>query len=277
MQVLRQAGSSILLALASLALVIGGILLSLGENYMPAAPAPTSTLEVVTTTPTPVANQPEPTDTSAPTSTHAFIPPTSCPPPTGWIVAPVQPGQTLQTLSVQYRISVAQLMQANCLVSENLPPNALLALPPIPTNTVPPCGPPPGYMLYTVQPGEYPYKLSQAFGISLTQFLRANCMSTRDTLHIGQQVYVPNVATRTPSKTPTITLTSVIIIFPTNTRTPTQTATPSSTTIPSSTWTPTPTLTPTMTPTGTFTPPAQPKTATPTITAFSTQTFTPAP
>ena len=246
---------------------------------MPEAPVPTNTLELVTSTPTSTFSAEIPTSTAVPSPTQTFIPPTSCPLPTGWIIVAIQPGQSLQTLAVQYHSSVPDLMRANCLVSENLPPNALLALPPIPTNTVPPCGPPPGYVLYTVQPGEYPYKLSQAFGISLDQFLRANCMSTRDTLHIGQQVSVPNVATRTPSMTPTITLTSVIIIFPTNTLVPTQTPIPSETSIPSATWTSTATSTPvpTFTPTWTSTPQPQPTTATPTITAFPTPTFTPVP
>ena len=241
MKVLRQAGSSILLALASITIVFGGILLSLGENYMPEAPLPTRTLELPTATHTSLASTqipsgtPIPSETPVSSPTYTFLPPTSCPLPSGWILVPVQPGQTLSMLAAQYQISIAELIQANCLVSEVLPPNAILALPPISTNTIPPCGPPPGYVLYTVHAGEYPYKLSQAFGISLAQFLHANCMSAGDTLHVGQQVYVPNVATRSPSKTPTITLTSVIIIFPTNTISQTQTSAPSETPLPTST------------------------------------------
>jgi len=269
MRVLRQAGSSVLLALASLTLVIGGIMLSLGENYLPEAPVSTSTLELVTITATTVANTQIPTDTAIPSPTNIFLPPTSCPLRQGWIVIPVQPGQTLQSLAAQYHVSVSELKQANCLFSEDLPPNTLLALPPIPTNTVPPCGPPPGYVLYTVQPGEYPYKLSRAFGISLDQFLRANCMSTKDTLHSGQKVYVPNVATLAPSKTPTITLTPVIIIFPTNTQTPTQTPVSSATPVPTNTWTATPTWTSTSLP--------KLETATSTVTSFPTPTYTPIP
>jgi LysM repeat protein len=270
-KVFRQAGSSILLALASLTIVLGGVLLSLGENYMPEAPAGTSTVELLAPTPAiPSVSAQFPTSTAVPSPTSTFITPASCPLPPGWILMPVQAGQTLGTLAVQYHISVSELKQANCLLTDDLPANALLALPPLPTNTaVPRCGPPPGYVLYTVKAGEYPYKLSQAFGITLAQFLQANCMRTGETLHIGQQVYVPNVATRAPSKTPTITLTSVIIIFPTNTLIPTQTPLPSETAIPTSTWTPTPTST------STPIPPLD--TATPTATAFPTPTYTPMP
>lgn len=269
MKVLRQAGSSILLALASLSIVFGGILLSTGENYIPEAPVPTNTLVLLTATHTSMASVQTPSSTPIPSPTNTFLPPTSCPLPPGWIVVQVQPGQTLATLAAQYKISLAELIQANCLYSEDLPPNAFLALPPISTNTIPPCGPPPGYVLHTVQAGEYPYKLSQAFGISLAQFLLANCMGSGDTLHVGQQVYVPNVSTRTPSKTPTITLTPVIIIFPTNTLFQTQTPVPSGTPVPTSTQTPTPTWTNTSQP--------QPDTATPTHTAFPTKTDTPLP
>lgn len=266
MRVLRQAGSSVLLAMVSLILVIGGVLLSIGENYLPEAPASTSTLELVTITSTPAVKVQIPTDTEIPSPTNIFLPPTSCPLRTGWVIVQVQPGQTLQSLATQYHVSVSELKQANCLFSEDLPPNALLALPPVPTNTAPPCGPPPGYVLYTVQPGEYPYKISRAFGISLDQFLRANCMSTSDTLHSGQRVYVPNVATRTPSKIPTITLTPVIIIFPTNTPISTQSPVPSNTPVPTSTWTSTPTWTSTSIP--------KLDTATPTNTSFPTPTYT---
>ena len=269
MNVLRQAGTSILLALVSLLIVFGGILLSTGENYIPEAPVPTNTLELFLATHTSMASLQIPSSTAVPFSTNTFLPPTSCPLPPGWIVVAVQPGQTLVSLAAQYQISLAELIQANCLYSEVLPPNAFLALPPISTNTTPPCGPPPGYVLYTVQAGEYPYKLSQAFGISLAQFLLANCMGAGDTLHVGQQVYVPNVSTRTPSNTPTITLTPVIIIFPTNTLSQTQTPVPSGTPVPTSTRTPTPTWTHTSMP--------QPNTATPTLTAFPTQTNTPLP
>lgn len=236
---------------------------------MPEAPMPTDTLDMVPTATSLPASVDIPTGTGSPSPTNTFLTPASCPLPPGWIFVSVQPGQTLDWLAAQYHVSVSELRQANCLYSEDLPPNALLALPPISTNTITPCGPPPGYILYTVQSGEYPYKLSQAFSISLDQFLRANCLGAGDTLHIGQQVYVPNVPTRTPSKTPTITLTSVIIIFPTNTLMPTQTPAPSETALPTSTWT--------ATPTWTSTPLPPPDTATPTVTATPTPTSTSTP
>lgn len=238
---------------------------------MPEAPVPSSTLELPTATAmhTSLASIQITSGTPSPSPfpTNTFLPPTSCPLPSGWILVPVQPGQTLGMLAAQYQISLSELIQANCLSSEVLPPNAILALPPISTNTIPPCGPPPWYVLYTVHAGEYPYKLSQAFGISLAQFLHANCMSTGDTLHVGQQVNVPNVATRTPPKTPTITLTNVIIIFSTDSLIQTQTPRPSGTPTLTSTWTPTPTWTNTSQP--------QPDTATPTATASPTSTNTP--
>jgi LysM repeat protein len=300
MQIIRQIGVSFLLAFLSVALVVGGISLALAESYVPAIP-PTPTN---TQAPLPVFDTPTPqpiilaTDTlSVPTAT--FPPPTSCPPPTGWIAITIQPGDDLVSLALRYQSTPENLLIANCLFSTDLPTGSILYVPPFPTQTSVPCGPPPGWVRYIVRPGNTIYSLSQAFGVSSTQLQFANCLSPNQyILPVGQSIWVPNYATRTPRATGTATLTPVSIIFPTVTRT--ATVTPTATKIPTSTVTNVPTSTATNVPTVTQTPvpsftpttptatvaasPTTPPTATATITAFpsatsipSTFTFTPVP
>lgn len=291
MQIIRQIGISFLLAFLSVALVIGGISLALAESYVPAIPStPTNTQA-----PLPVFDTPTPqpiilaTDTlSAPTAT--FPPPTSCPPPVGWIAITVQPGDDLVSIAMRYQSTPENLLIANCLFSTDLLTGSILYVPPFPTQTSVPCGPPPGWVPYTVRPGNTIYSLSQAFGISSAQLQFANCMSTNQySLVVGQTIWVPYYATRTPRATATATLTPVSIIFPTITGT--ATVTPTATNIPTATKTNVPTATATQTSVPSFTPtatvvasPTTPLTATATITALpsatpipSTSTFTPAP
>jgi hypothetical protein len=295
MQIIRQIGVSFLLAFLSVALVIGGILLALAESYVPAIP-PTPT---DTQAPLPVFDTPTPqpiilaTDTlSVPNAT--FPPPTSCPPPAGWIAITIQPGDDLVTLALRYHSTPENLLIANCLFSTDLPTGSILYVPPFPTQTSVPCGPPPGWVRYIVQPGNTIYSLSQAFGVSSTQLRFANCLSPNQyNLTVGQTIWVPNYATRTPRATATATLTPVSIIFPTITRSATATNIPTSTptNIPTSTATNVPIATATQTPVPSFTPtatvvapPTTPPTATASVTAFpsattipSTPTFTPVP
>lgn len=275
MQAIRQIGGSILLALFSATLVIGGISLALAESYIPEIPPTatgTSALAVIFNSPT---SQPQVLVTntlSVPSETIA--PPTTCPPPAGWIPITVQPGDDLVTLALRYRSTPENLLVANCLFSSDLPTGSIIYVPAIPTQTTIPCGPPPGWVRYIVQPGNTMYSLSQAYGVSIAQLQFANCMpSNQYSLSSGQTIWVPNVVTRTPRATATPTLTPVSIIFPTITGT--ATLTPTATDVPSATVTHSPV--PTFTATATVPSPTTPPTATVTITAFPTATATPNP
>ncbi|GAB4579619.1 MAG: hypothetical protein Fur0022_23570 [Anaerolineales bacterium] len=78
------------------------------------------TLEMPTTTPTllVMATQPELTPTLFPltqTPTLVSASPTSCAPPTGWVIYTVQAGDTLFFISTATGTTVAQLQDANCL------------------------------------------------------------------------------------------------------------------------------------------------------------------
>ena len=284
MQTVRQAAGSFLLALCSAVLVIGGISLALAEVYIPATPTPTETQELL-----PVILSPTQevivavAETLTPSPSATIPPPTSCPPPANWIPVTVQSGEDLALLALRYKTNPDVLSRANCLFSTNLRAGSILYVPPIPTATTIPCGPPAGWVSYTVKFGDTLYSLSHAYGVSIAQLQFANCLpASQYNISIGQILRVPFVAiTRTPLPTATATLTRVSIIFPTvtgtTTITPTETIIPILTSTPTATATATPTSTTTATPTATVTvvPPTTPPTATATITAFPTDTRIP--
>ncbi|MGB7876430.1 MAG: LysM peptidoglycan-binding domain-containing protein [Anaerolineales bacterium] len=288
MDVLRQISGSILLAIFSIALVIGGISLALAESYVPEIPpTPTITpaLDPIFNTPT---SQPLVLITTTLSIPSATVPPpTTCPPPAGWIPITVGPGDDLATLALLHQSTPQQLSVANCLFSSNLPTGSIIYVPSAPTRTAIPCGPPAGWVRYIVRPGNTMTSLSQAFGLSISQLQFANCMASNQYyLAVGQSIWVPNVATRTPRATATATQTPISIVFPTLTRTatitPTASLTPTTTDIPTSTNVPTGTATRTATnvpssPTSTSPPPTATPTASATITAFPTPTNTPLP
>jgi len=271
METLRQIGGSILLALFSAGLVIGGISLALAESYVPDMPTPTETPASVPIFNSPTAQPVVLNTNTLPVPSETVRPPTSCPPPAGWIGITVQPGENLVTLAARYRSTPQQLSVANCLFSSDLPTGSIIYVPPIPTKTTVPCGPPAGWVRYTVRAGNTMYSLSQAYGVSVSQLQLANCMPANQyNLATGQSIWVPNVVTRTPRATATATLTPVSIVFPTITRT--ATVTPTASNVP--TYTMTATNVPTSTATATFASPTTPPTATATITGFPTSTPT---
>jgi LysM repeat protein len=278
MDTLRQLGGSLLLAAFSVALVVGGISLALAESYVPDVPTPTQTGALIPFVSSPTLAPPQSLPETAtisfsPTPTETIPPPTTCPPPSGWIPITVGTGDDLIALSYRYQSTPEDLLLANCLFSTDLPTGSIIYVPSIPTKTAVPCGPPAGWVRYTVQSGNTMYSLSQAYGVSVSQLQFANCMaSSQYSLSVGQSIWVPNVVTRTPRATATATLTPVSIVFPTLTRT--STATQTATQVSTSTATPTGTSTGTATATSPP-PPTGTPTATATPTAFPSQTSSP--
>jgi len=224
MDTLRQIGGSLLLALFSAALVIGGISLALAESNKPEIPEPPTETQVLIQ----ILNSPTPVPQKTVTATNM-----------------VSPSSTL----------IATMPSTS--------PTPYVSPPP--TKTLVPCGPPTGWIRYSVQAGNTMYSLSLAYGVSVSELQRANCMTT-DKLTTGQTIWVPNVITRTPRASFTPSLTPVSIVFPTITKPATITPTPTQTAPP----TMTPTVPPTFTQTATVPSPTTPPTATATITAFPT-------
>jgi LysM repeat protein len=256
MQAIRQLGGGVIIAIVSVALVLGGIVLALAEN-LPAQATPTQippTLPLSFPTPTatqaPLLQTATETTTASPfpsstTTTQLVVVPTICTPPAGWVHIFAATGDTLYSLAQRYKISAESLISANCLTTFDLYAGYALYVPPVPTVTIIPCGPPLGWVkTHIVQPGDNLYRIALSYGITYPQLQRANCMGGSTTIYTGQRLWVPNIPTRTPI--PGVT---IIPDYPTGTSTSTATAT----SVPTSTFTEVPTATNTSVPTATWT------------------------
>jgi LysM repeat protein len=241
MQSLRQLGGGVIIALISVLLVIGGISLALAETLpsqaTPTPIPPTISLEFPTATFTvPAIGSETSTALSTPTqfivqssatspvvfATNTLGMQTVCTPPSGWIRIVTRSGDTVYALAQRYKTTAEGLGIANCLSSFDLPVGFVLYVPPVPTVTVIPCGPPAGYVRrHVVQPGDTLYRIALSYGITFQQLQRANCMGTSTTIYAGQVLWVPNIPTRTP--VPGVT---IIPDFPTATNTPVPTIVP---------------------------------------------------
>jgi len=270
MQAARQLGGGLIYGLVSIVLVVGSLSLALAENAAPPTHlTPTSALPAApqTLTPTQPGSTEFPTSTPLPTPTP--LPPTNCPPPPGWILISVQPGDTLTNLATRYNTSADLIGQGNCLLTSSLAIGYGLYVPYTPPQFQPTpvilCGPIPGWIRnYIVQPGDDLYRIALRYGTATTELQRANCITNPNAIPVGLQLWVPKVPTITPGITfipqfntqtevPTEPLTLTPLPF-------TETVEPTSTSIPN---------TATSAPTATNIPP------TATITAFPTATSTP--
>ena len=233
MQSLRQLGSGVIIALISVILVIGGISLALAETLPSQAtptpipptislvfPTATYTVSSIIVSETPTGT---PTQLDTPSATNSLtlasstqVVQVSCNPPAGWIRISTS-GDTLYALAQRYKTTAEALASANCLSAFDVPAGSALYVPPVPTVTVIPCGPPAGYVKrHVVQPGDNLYRIALSYGITYQQLQRANCMGSSTTIYAGQLLWVPNIPTRTP--VPGVT---IIPDFPTATPTPT--------------------------------------------------------
>jgi LysM repeat protein len=263
----RQVGGGFFLGVLSIALVLGGFALAMAEGGLipplVSRPSPTPipqsaypTLELLP----PLDGSTQTTDSSeTPTATLTNTPPpppTACPPPAGWVAIAVQPFDTLVSLAQTYRIPVSQLKQANCLLSDELVGGSYMYVPPLATVTRIACGPPAGWVVYIVQPGDTLFRIGLLYRVSVAQLQQANCLGASSAIYSGQRLRVPNVATSTATFTPvisaTVTLTATLELTVGTPLSPTADLTLSPTPTPEASNTPT--QTPTVGPTATATP-----------------------
>jgi len=288
MNVRRELISGLLAVIVSILIIGGSLAISFSENSSEIAEAFTTTqTQTLTSSPTVFVRTPKPGEPSlTPSSTPLPATPTapnptaSCQFPTDWIRITINQGDSLESLALTYQTTSEALMDANCLLIEGVSPGSQLYVPkpiesltPTKTNTprptAKPCyGPPSGWIEYIIQTGDTLYSLSQAYGVTVSKIQAANCMGYSTFIRAGEELWLPNVPTKTPAVSPTPTPTYTLSPTATSTKTDTATATPTS--VP--TGTPTPTSTSTGTPTSTDTP-----TATSTSTPTSTNTPTPEP
>lgn len=272
MKNLLKAAQGVIIALVSLALLIGILSLSLAEGMLPTpvpsipsttgfptmSPSPNLKLSTATATlpPAPVVS-----DTPSPSPTIPILPSLTwtaapsqvtgyCPPPTGWMSYIVQPNDTLYSIATHYRTNSLSIQMGNCMTDSQVIPGTTIYVPPVATQTSVPCGPPYDWVVYTIQPGDTLYHLSQIYAVSVIDLQRANCMGSSTLLQVGKNFYVPPWP---PLVTPVYPPPATLTTMPTFTRTPTPT---SSSTIPTETLTltPGPSDTPTVTPSQTPTP-----------------------
>ena len=244
--------------MVSVAILFGSLMMTFVEGGARIAPPPSET----SLPPSPIAPSQTPmpgtptaiplTDTPLPSETPTVTSTSYCTPPTGWSTIVVQPGDTLESLAQTYNTTVKKLKLANCLLTNDLIPGTLFYVPGmVPTETEYYCGPPSGWVFYTVRSGDTLYSIAQAFGTTVAALQKANCMGSSTAIRTGQQIYVPYHATATPGVSPTPM--------------PTQTGTPE---YPS---------TPTPVPTPTYTLPNTPPPGPSTPTLFPTLPGTPLP
>ena len=234
---------------------------------------------------TPASPEPGPTSTEVPSSTpieseiEPEIEASDCQSPNGWNRYRVEEGDTLTRLAEERGVSADAIRLANCLDTDDIVPGSLTFVPlppatatqlpsqtptasPGPSSTPSPttsCVPQTSWNIYVVQAGDTLYSISQNYEISVLTLQWANCLGSAY-IQVGQQLRVPNVATRTPTAADTPTTTASATQAPgTHTATPTSTA--SATVPPSDTPTATAVL-PTATATETTRPPTATRTPT---------------
>jgi len=207
MQSLRQFGNALILAVLSSGLVLGSLSISLVEF----APQPTPVLLTEAALPSPVpltatATPPpplaSPTSTNTPLPTDTLPPPPSCQIPANWFALTIQPGDTLAGIAARYQVSVSDLRSGNCLAIDSLVPGSVVYVPPLPTVTVMACVPGAvGWARnYTVQAGDTFYRIASNHYTNAALLKQVNCR-TSDLVRAGELLWVPNVATRTPTPT----------------------------------------------------------------------------
>ncbi len=207
-------GLSLMMALV----VFGSFSLSLVENGL--LVTATITLEDTSSSPIRVLNLRETATATltVPSITPTYPPPPAeCPPPPGWIPRFVIPGETVKGIAEAHLTSIQELMSGNCLESQTISPGKILYVPnipptvtstPTPTTILPTavdgdadrtCVHPSGWVIYIVRSGDNLYRISLWSGTTIAALKNANCL-TSDTIHPGQQLWVPRLP---PTPTPT--------------------------------------------------------------------------
>ncbi len=181
-----------------------------------------------------------PSPLPSPTNSFGSVNPTTgCPIPTGWQAYIVRFGDTLGTLADSIGSTVANIQQGNCLSTETIFTDQLIFLPSLPigiptvdaalyigttANTTIPtattsisvpinCSPPPGWVAYTVQPGDTLGDLATRTNTTVGNLQNGNCLLGTELIYVGQILYLP----RTPSIVPTSAGAGVSITPTTNT------------------------------------------------------------
>jgi len=202
---LKKTFSAIIIALASLVIVIGIASLAMvqdGTSILPGQVDVTATstpvISVVTSEESGSGGSSDSTKhTNTPESSigeQTATPPSvlSCETPEGWMPIIVMPDQTLEEIAAMYNTSPEMLQEGNCLESNSLQAGSILFVPMSAqtSQSSVTCGPPAGWVIYYVQPGDTLYGIATMFGTSVNQLVNANCLNSTY-VYSGQRLYVP--------------------------------------------------------------------------------------
>ncbi len=225
---LKKTFSAILIALASLVIVIGIASLAMvqdGISILPgrddASATPTLVSDSQGSGTSGSSDATKPTDSTGPggstspdATAQSATPPSTltCATPEGWMPIIIMPDQTLDDIAEMYNTTPEMLQEGNCLEGDEILAGTILFVPMTAqtSQSSAPCGPPAGWVIYYVQPGDTLYGIAAMFGTSANQLINANCLSST-TVYVGQRLYVPPyyvypVQPLVPAATPWITI-----------------------------------------------------------------------
>jgi LysM repeat protein len=207
---LKKTFSAILIALASLVIVIGiaslamvqdGTSILRGQDDASATPTLVSTSQgsgglsgsTDSTNPTDSAGlegsvTPSLTDQTV-TPSGALV----CDTPEGWMPIIVMPNQTIEQLAALYKTTAEMLQQGNCLAVKKVEAGTIIFIPASATQgnqSSVQCGPPAGWVIYYVQSGDTLFGIATMTGTTVNQLMVANCLKSTY-VYTGQRLYTP--------------------------------------------------------------------------------------
>ena len=160
-------------------------------------------------------NKVEPTKTPKPDSTEKEIS-ENCELNTSWNPKIIKIGETLSTIAFSSGITISELAEGNCIkTTERLSVGAVVFAPepkPFQSSINIACGPPVGWITYTIQGTETLSDVAGAYQATIKSMQLSNCLGNSQAVFIGMVLFVPNVIPVTLTPMPTITPTFVIEI-----------------------------------------------------------------
>lgn len=125
-----------------------------------------------------------------------------CPIPPNWTPVILGAGDNLGAIANRHNLPAEDLAEGNCMaVSVQLGNGDIIFAPALPTATPTAidCGPPEGWVIYVTQDGDTLESLAAAYRVTVADLQKAACMGDATTIFAGLPLFVPNVATTTPT------------------------------------------------------------------------------
>lgn len=116
--------------------------------------------------------------------------------PTQYETYHIQPGDTLWVLARRFRVSVSALAKANGLTEKSILKVGQVIKIPSSGGQVLASGSPENYETYRIQPGDTLWSLSRRFRIAVDVLAKANGLTEKSILKIGQAIKIPSSVPR---------------------------------------------------------------------------------